>query len=217
MALTVAGREISDPLVIWHDYAARTRTLLSYDLAGTGDPGRLTRDEIWRTRIVSSRISHAECARLLDRAATAPWQGVPVSSDLADADPTRRGGLFDSAAALYWHFIIPREPGLGRAKIHKMLHVKRPALYPVLDRRIRRLYAAQARAWASRLPEARPGDSVTFWAAIREDLVDTGNVAALTQHREEMRAGGHTARLAGLPDLRLLDIIAWQTARTEGL
>jgi hypothetical protein len=217
VALTVAGREISDPLEIWHDYAARTRTLLGYDLAGVGDPGRLTRDEIWRTRIISSRISHAECARLLDRANTAPWQRVPVNSDLADADPVRRGGLLDGAAALYWHFIIPREPGLGPAKIHKMLHVKRPALYPVLDRRIRRLYAAQAGAWGSRLPEARPGDSVTFWAAIREDLVDAGNKAALTQHREDMGAGGHTARLAGLSDLRLLDVIAWQTARRESL
>jgi hypothetical protein len=76
------------------------------------------------------------------RATTAPWQLVPADSNLADVDPVRRGGLFDSAAALYWHFTIPREPGLGPAKIHKALHVKRPALYPVLDHRIRRLYAA---------------------------------------------------------------------------
>ena len=44
--LTVAGREISDPLQSWHDYAARTRTLAGYDLAGAGYPGRLTKDEI---------------------------------------------------------------------------------------------------------------------------------------------------------------------------
>ena len=217
MVLTVAGREISDPLQSWHDYAARTRTLAGYDLAGAGYPGRLTKDEIWRTRILSSRISHAECARLLERATTAPWQRVPANSDLADADPVQRDGLFDSAAALYWHFIIPRERGLGPAKIHKMLHVKRPALYPVLDSRIRRLYAAQARTWVSRLPEARSGDSVTFWAAIRDDLVDAGNQAALRQYREDLRAGGHTARLAGLPNLRLFDIIAWQTAQRESM
>lgn len=58
---------------------------------------------------------------------------------------------------------------------------------------------------------------MTFWAAIREDLIDAGNQAALRQHREHLRSGGHTARLVGLPNLRLMDIIAWQTARKESL
>jgi hypothetical protein len=36
------------------------RTLCRYDVPGPGDPNRLTRDEILRTRAVSSRISDAE-------------------------------------------------------------------------------------------------------------------------------------------------------------
>jgi hypothetical protein len=36
------------------------RTLCRYDVPGPGDPNSLTRDEILRTRAVSSRISDAE-------------------------------------------------------------------------------------------------------------------------------------------------------------
>lgn len=165
MVLTVAGRVVPDPMEIWQDYARRTRTLHGYDLAGTGDPAILTASEVKRTRIIASRISRKECVRLVNRAAEAPWAFVAVDADLADADPSQRGGLFDQAAALYWHFTTPHEAGLGPAKIHKVLHLKRPSVYPVLDRLIRRLYRAQARAWVSQLPDVRPGDTVTFWAA----------------------------------------------------
>ena len=130
MALTVAGRVVPDPMEIWQDYARRTRTLHGYDLAGTGDPAILTASEVERTWIIASRISRKECVRLVNRAAGAPWAFVAVDADLADADPSRRGGLFDQAAALYWHFTTPHEAGLGPAKIHKVLHVKRPSVYP---------------------------------------------------------------------------------------
>ena len=113
MVLTVAGRVVPDPMEIWQDYARRTRTLHGYDLAGTGDPAILTASEVERTRIIASRISRKECVRLVNRAAEAPWALVAVDADLADADPSRRGGLFDQAAALYWHFTTPHEAGLG--------------------------------------------------------------------------------------------------------
>ena len=215
MVLTVAGRVVPDPMEIWQDYSRRTRTLHGYDLAGTGDPAILTASEVERTRIIASRISRKECVRLVNRAAEAPWAFVAVDADLADADPSRRGGLFDQAAALYWHFTTPHEAGLGPAKIHKVLHVKRPSVYPVLDRLIRRLYRAQARAWVGQLPDVRPGESVTFWAAIRADLIDPDNNSAMSLHRETLRSAPRIAPMADLPALRLLDILAWETARRE--
>jgi len=215
VVLTVAGRVVPDPMEIWQDYARRTRTLHGYDLAGTGDPAILTASEVERTRIIASRISRKECVRLVNRAAEAPWALVAVDADLADADPSRRGGLFDQAAALYWHFTTPHEAGLGPAKIHKVLHVKRPSVYPVLDRLIRRLYRAQARAWVSQLPDVRPGDSVTFWAAIRADLIHPDNNSAMSLHRGTLRSAPRIAPMADLPALRLLDILAWETARRE--
>jgi hypothetical protein len=66
--------------------------------------------------------------------------------------------------------------------------------------------------WVDRLADAKPGDSVTYWAAIREDLIDEANQAAIAQYRVTLRAMERTARLATLPSLRLLDIAAWQTA-----
>jgi hypothetical protein len=96
-----------------------------------------------------------------------------------------------------------------------VLHVKRPSVYPVLDRLIRGLYHAQARAWVSELPDVRPGDSVTFWAAIRADLIHPDNNSAMSLHREMLRSAPRIAPMADLPALRLLDILAWETARRE--
>jgi len=215
VALTVAGRLIRDPIEIWQGYASRTRTLHEYDLADAGDPAILVESEVARTRIIASRVSRKECAFLLQRAVDAPWGCVSGDADLTSTDPAHRGGLFDNAAALYWHFTTPHQAGIGAAKIHKMLHVKRPWLYPVLDQLVRSLYRAQARAWVSRIPGTRPGDSVTFWAAIRQDLVDGDNRSALPRHREELRKGPQTAPMTELPSLRLLDILAWETARRD--
>jgi hypothetical protein len=211
VALTVAGRLVRDPVEIWRGYAIRTRTLREYDLAGAGDPAVLVAAEVARTRIIASRVTRQEGAWFVRRAADAPW-GVSADADLACADPAGRGGLFDNAAALYWHFTTPHQVGIGPAKIHKVLHIKRPGLYPVL---VRRLYRAQARRWVNRIPNARPGDSMTFWAAIRDDLTDEDNRSVLSQHRAELREDPQIARMADLTSLRLLDIVAWETARRE--
>ena len=145
MTLTVAGIDIGDPMATWRDYSRRARTLDQYDLAPNGDPDVLLDDEVRRTRIVASRISEDERTRLAIRAATAPWHMIPADSDLVAADPAERGGLFDNAAALYYHFAVPHQHGLGRSKIHKVLHFKRRGLHPVLDRNLVRLYRARAR------------------------------------------------------------------------
>ena len=59
----------------------------------------------------------------------------------------------------------------------------------------------------------RPGDSVTFWAAIRVDLTDETNKAALAEYRYALQAAPRTAPMTALSDLRLLDILAWEPAR----
>lgn len=215
MGLTVAGRLVRDPIQIWRSYARRTRTLREYDLAGAGDPAILIACEVARTRIIASRVTRREGAWFLQRAADAPWGCVSAGADLVCADPAVRGSLFDGAAALYWHFTTPHQAGIGPAKIHKVLHVKRPELYPVLDRLVRRLYRAQARTWVDRISDTRPGDSVTFWAAIRQDLTDEKNRSALWQHCEQLYEDPQTAPMADLPALRLLDILAWEIARRE--
>jgi hypothetical protein len=111
VGLTTAGRHIDNALEIWQSYANRHQTLHGCDLTGTGEPTILTKTEVVRTRIIASRISNDECARLLRRTADAPWRCLSADADLADADPIQRGGVFDKAASLYWHFTTPHEPG----------------------------------------------------------------------------------------------------------
>jgi len=76
--------------------------------------------------------------------------------------PGQRGSsssraLFDNAAALYWHFTTPHQAGIGPAKIHKPLHVKRPWFYPVLDQLVRSCTARRPRHGSARSLAPGPG------------------------------------------------------------
>jgi hypothetical protein len=199
---------------IWRAYARdHPRTLRDYDLSDPGDPGVLTAAEAWRSRIISSRLTHAERDKLVSRAERAPWASVPADADLADADPAVSDGLFASTARLYWAFFWPeRIPGVARAKVHKVLHIKRPGLYPILDDHLKGLYKPYASAWPDRLhylEGVTATDSPPYWAAIRDDLVT--NHDALERYRIHLaEEGSETVRLmAKLTRLRLQDIIAW--------
>jgi hypothetical protein len=114
------------------------KTLCRYDLPGPGDPYLLTREELIRTRALRSRIRNAELDWFLDRASSAPWPSL--EADLGQADPGVVGGLYDQLAALYEHFNNAAPPGIGMAKTSKVLHLKRPTAYPILDRKITSTY-----------------------------------------------------------------------------
>lgn len=218
MGICVIGQPIGDPMPIWRAYARkRPRTIREYDLGGTGAPNELTVGEAWRSRIINSRLTSTERDQFVARAAEAecPWDGVPEGSNLADADPAERGGLFASAARLYWYFTWPeRMPGVAVAKVHKVLHVKRPAFYPILDGNVKNLYGARAEEWVGKLDhlDVTLDDSPPYWAAIRDDLICSK--AQLDTYRKELaKDSDETVRLmASMSDLRLLDIVAWEVA-----
>lgn len=212
MSISVAGqtRGLKEALVRLINYPHKTPVV--FDFPGPGEPGRLTADEVKRTRKVSSRISNAEVAYFVETAATAPW--VDPRADLADADPQHQE-LFTAMTDLYWHFGDTAPKGVNFAKISKVLHVKQPHLYPILDSHIRRSYAAAAKALRADLPEL--GWRRRTWAAIRNDLVDARSSGALTELRELLRGfessdaseQGRVRDLDALTDLRILDILVW--------
>lgn len=218
MGLCIASRNVSDPMPIWRDYArSYPRTIREYDLGERGDPYHLTADQAWRSRIINSRLTRSECQELVARAAApgCPWRDIPEDAALSEADPAAQGGAFDKVAGLYWHFTYPeRIHGVRVAKVHKILHIKRPALYPILDDRVRDLYRDHAVAWVGELGrlEVSIEDSPPYWAAIRQDLVC--NEARLGAYRRELAADGDetVALMAELTDLRLQDIVAWHIA-----
>jgi hypothetical protein len=213
-ALIVAGQPVPDPIGIFRTYALRTKTLQKFDLAGRGEPQQLTREEVLRTRIISSRISYRETDDwFIPRAADADalWSAVPPCSDLRDADPAEIGGLYDAALNLYQHFLCGSPRGIGVAKASKVLHVKRPGLYPLLDSRLIKRYRQCAKQKARRYPQRNARR--LYWAAIRADLLaakDNGALVKLRRHLKE-DTDPNVRSLNGLTDLRLLDICTWSS------
>jgi hypothetical protein len=216
-SLRVSRQLVSDPLQMWRLYArSYPRTIREYDFGAPGDPNLLTGAEAWRSRIINSRLSRSECDQVVSRALSAPWDSVPVWADLAHADPGEPGGLFVDAARLYWSFTWPeRITGVSVAKVHKILHLKRPGLYPILDKRVKSLYRPSAAEWAPRLGHrggATLADSPPYWAAFRDDLAR--NRDALHTFRAQMAENKDEVvrTMAKLTCLRLQDIIAWMVA-----
>lgn len=141
--IIVAGTAVHAPMTVLVDYMARYGgTLDTYDFAFRGEPDVLTAEEIWRTRIIHSRVTHAETSEL-ERAATgwnSLWEAVPSDAHIKNADPVLDGGLYDDMLELYTHMTDIH--GASAAKASKVLHFKRPHLYPILDSRLIAIYRA---------------------------------------------------------------------------
>ncbi|MFI7493000.1 DUF6308 family protein [Micromonospora echinaurantiaca] len=215
--MIVAGRLVPLPVQrILRYVELLPATLRRYDLAGVGDCRRVSHDEVVRTRVIRSRVSDDERDWFVLRAAEGEQllSTVPVDAVLRDADPGVHGGLFDQALALYQHFEIPRRPRVSDGKISKLLHLKRPHLYPILDSRLRNAYQRAALAAAARYRHQRPGLRRSYWAAVRDDLIMPANVRGLAVIRERLRHHPDqlTQHVANLSDVRLLDILTWQPA-----
>lgn len=216
--MTVAGHRIDRPIDRVRQYATTpilVRTLNEYDFANRGDCDRITVEEAGlRTRRIASRVSGREALWFAEHstspAARAAFRNVPADAALQDADPLIADELYDRANSLFHAFRTAAPRGIAGGKIHKVLHVKRPHLIPILDAKLRRLYAASARQWGRRIEPS--GTRPSYWAAIRADLLDPTNTVALAGCRRLLCESDDptSRRIAGLSDLRLLDIIAWQ-------
>ncbi|MFJ6004055.1 DUF6308 family protein [Arthrobacter sp. NPDC092385] len=189
------------------------KTPLAFDLQGTGEPGVLTTDEVMRTRKVSSRMSYAQAARFVDAAATAPW--VDAAADLADANPQEAGGLFSDMTDLYSHFAKRTSPDVSIAKLSKVLYLKHPALYPILDTHLLKAYKPQTRGLRTTYRDFEAHQRA--WVVIREELLEVRTTGAIDELRQRLRdfdsseddEVARVHRLDKLTDLRLLDILVW--------
>ena len=211
MTLHIAGREVADPMTIWADYARHQhRALERYDFPGVGEAGVLTPDEVWRSRAIRSRVTYVERQELPGLWLTAGGADLPSDARIHDADPLERGALYDRAQDVAKQFVARR--GVRYTKAYKVLHIKRPHLFPVLDARLRRLYADVEREYRRQNKALLPDDGFNYWGVIRSDVVD--NEKALEEYREQLKAGSDLLpRMATLSDVRLLDIISWRLGR----
>jgi hypothetical protein len=213
--ITVAGRTVGNPLGAITEYLKKhSGTIRHYDfIAGTNN--EVTAELIRATRMpwMASRISAREEFWFIEHARSAPWGLVAPDAALQDADAARVGELYDAASALWDHFWSERPKGIATAKISKVLYLMRPALFPILDRRLKAFYnaasKAAARDVASRRPEFAACKRMT-WEAVRRDLLS--NQAALRELRGAL--GDIDCALASeasakISDLRFLDMLAW--------
>lgn len=191
----------------WVAYARYNhRSLELYDFLGTGDPAVLTSDEVWRSRAIRSRVTHAERQELPDLWLAAGGAEIPADARIQDADPLERDELYDLVQRVTRQFGARR--GVRYTKAYKLLHMKRPHLFPVLDARLRRLYSNVERQY-SREHRARLLDDYNFRGVIRRDVLT--NEAALWGYREQLGAGaGLLPRMAMLSDVRRFDIVSWR-------
>lgn len=209
--LTVAGhvKTVEDALGVLEQYPRKTPS--AFDYPGAGDPGKLTAQEVIRTRKISSRISNKEVIYFVEASATAPW--ISAHANLVEADP--ESTLFAAMTDLYWHFAEGAPKGVSFAKISKVLHLKQPNLYPILDSHVARTYATSAKSLRTEYPQF--GWRRRTWLAIRKDLLAARTSGALAELRRRLRSyechdinKQQDVRLLNqLTDLRLLDILVW--------
>jgi hypothetical protein len=161
---------------------------------GGSEPDRVTLEDLARTMMIGSDLKALDIPWLLEVEADKEFAAIPVDARLEDAAPG--SALFEAATALDQKFSGHR--GFGQAKKSKLLHLKRPYLYPVSDSFIRMTYSNAAAG-------------AEFLAAVHHDLVNPANVRdfKLLQVRLIAEPATSAARLlAEAPTLRLLDILA---------
>lgn len=202
------GKPISihDPMGAFMDYAERHRTLDQYDLADQ-DPAKITLEDVKATRIIASRISNAQAAEIIERASRHQelLTKIPPEADLANAHPTK-SALYQDMTDL---FDAIQGGGVRWSKASKVLHFKRPALFPILDTNLQRLYREAAERAATTYSDRNVRRM--YWAAIRCDLID--NQDELTNLRKDATFKTlHGGRFGELSNLRLLDILAWSVS-----
>ncbi len=187
-------------------YAVRG-TIDHYD--GVGIPpshsNGIVESDLRRTWWVRARIFDAHHAEWIQLGASAPWDLLPAAAHLGDDGDAP--DIITGACTLYDHFWGPQRKA---ARVSKVLHLKRPHFYPVLDAVVWRLYWPRA---IRHLEQTGGHKAAAIWLAVREDLVHPQTQSAIA----DLRAwagdeGGAMEAVGKLSDVRLLDIVAWDVA-----
>lgn len=178
------------------DYAA---TILYYDFDGRAEgavkPANGVRlSDLGRMTMINADLNGDDAAALLSL--RLPWSSVAETARLQDADPDEPDGLYAAMTSMW--FDVRGLRGIGQTKASKLLHIKRPFAFPLLDRDVRKTY------------QGRYAASEEFWRELRTDLIDGAD--DLERIATELRAhdDANRRRAGRLPHLRLLDVLAWK-------
>jgi hypothetical protein len=203
-------------------YASKhQQTVQFYDLGGdlSGHPGpggasepvnEVTLTDVARLVAFGARLAADDVGKLVGPGAAAALAAVPATARLEDCEPGT--DLHRATTALNDSF---RAGGIWRAKRSQLLHIKRPWLVPVTDRRVQIAYRNRVQGSA-----ATPGEADPAWPAVRADLRDGAGDLAWMAAQLVSDEDPAVQRLGRLTTLRLLDILARAvpvTPRLHGL
>jgi hypothetical protein len=198
------------------DYASKHQeTIQFYDLGGdlTGHPGpggasepvnEVTLTDVARLVAFGARLAADDVGKLLGPGAVAALAAVPATARLEDCEPGT--DLHRATTALNDSFLAV---GIWRSKRSKLLHIKRPWLIPVADRRVQAAYRDRVQ-----VPAAIPGEPDPAWAAVRADLRDGADDLAWMAAQLASDEDPVVQRLGRLTTVRFLDILARTAVRT---
>lgn len=178
-------------------------TLNRFDFSGGGGWNAVDGSDIGRL-IAMVGFPQATAAALVSEWPNAPWHHVPIDCRLEDA---LRDSVLE-AGGISLHDYFDELPGVGWGITSKLLHLKRPGFFPILDSVVERLYRPVASTLAGGLlyPPVQ-----CYWQAIRDDLIAPGQRVAIDSLRANLVADpdpGVRMR-AVLSVLRLRDILIW--------
>lgn len=168
--------------------------------AGNGDPARITKADVTTmNQTMRARSGHKYWTATYDDpqewlAAIAPDLDL-IETDEAEWDGCRGAELVSDAIA---HCV---QPGIGLAGATKVLHLKRPRLFPVLDSFVVEIMGINVGDDVPREQRIAIAQKVT--AAIRRE--GRKNIEVLRAIRDEIASGGSM----GLSLVRILDVCLW--------
>ena len=196
---------VQDQAVVVHQFdcgggsAARAESSIGASLFG-------------RIAFFDRSVTRQEALALLASGEATHWRGVPIDASLLDADPGIDQELYDQAESAYRQ-IMRAVPRLSSGTLSAIGHLLRPALIPLLDFRVRGIYARRAsQAWAASQKSIRPRSQRSFWPAIRDDLRQYEELLGNWRARLEASDEVPMRRAATLTSLRLWDIVIRQVA-----
>lgn len=207
----VAGRDaftVEGAVEVLTSYEARFgATVLHYDLGGPDeidlDDGVSTTD-LGRMVLINAGLDGKDGATLLAFDLAGGLRGLGIDLRLEDVD--QRAPETDDVYAqmnAVWRDLMAL-PNIKEAKVSKLLHLKRPELFPIIDSRILKIY----RSAADESDRSLGWTVRHYWSAIAADV--RANQGAFTQIRHLlMGASSSSRRLVYLSDLRMQDILAW--------
>jgi hypothetical protein len=153
-------------------------------------------------RTMATRTSHVAWAPIVDAGAW-PWlESIDASWDLFETDDAAwlEAGVSDRLRAAFGAI---RRPGLHLAVITKVLHIKRPRMFPVLDSVVVQQVGASV------------SDDISSWVRAMEIVRKIGrsNIAELRQVRSYLQERGIEDR----PLVRILDALLWVSSPGSGM